>query len=330
MKRLLHVVLAAAITALTLLYALWGVNFEKLGHLLAGADYRLVAPFLGFLFLFFLFTGLNWNLILRSQGRYRLRQTAPAMMIGFAGNNVLPAHLGELVRSVVFGRQQGLSASAVFMTLVVERLLDVFAILVYYFVAVLLIHPFPESIRVGAGATAAVIAVACVGIAVFLRFPRVFERLWERYSRPLPAALRTRGSHLLHNAVLGLSALKSPALLAAMVLHALAKWASCGGMVWLALLAFGTHVPWAVCMIVVAVFAVAVTLPTAPGFVGTAQAVFVFALGPFGVPQETALAASVLYLVAQWIPVTLVGAFCFATTGLHLREVRSEAEHLQT
>jgi glycosyltransferase 2 family protein len=328
LKRLLHALLAAAITALALVYALWGVDFHELGELLAGADYRMLAPFLAFLFLYFLLTALNWNLMLRSQGRFTLAQSAPAMIIGFAGNNVLPAHLGELVRSVVFGRKYGLSASAVFMTLVVERLLDVFAILMYYQLSVWLVRPFPESIRVGAGATAAVVAAAILGIVALLSFPRAFERIWERMAAPLPRAVHARGSRLLHNAVLGLSTLKSPLLLGAMIVYALIKWAMVGGMVWCSLLAFHTSLGFGVCMIVVAVFAVAVTLPTAPGFFGTAQAVFVFALGPFGVSQETALAASVLYLVANWVPVTLVGGLCFAATGLRLREVEAEAEAL--
>lgn len=329
MRRLLQVGLALAVTALMLLYALWGVDFPRLGRLLAGADYRLLLPFEGALVLFFAFTGLRWNLILRSQGRYSLRQSAPAMMIGFAGNNVLPAHLGELVRAVVFGRQFGVPATAVFMTLVVERLLDVLAILLFYFLAVLTIDPFPADIRLGAQVVGAVMAVACVGIVVFLRFPLAFVRVWERSSRWLPQAIQARGTALLHNAATGLATLKSPLLLAAMVGHSLLKWVSCGVMVWLALLAFGTHIPFSVSMIVIAVIALALTVPTAPGFVGTMQAAFVFALGPFGVPQESALAASVLYLVAQWLPVTAVGALCFAATGLRLREVRAEAEHLQ-
>jgi len=141
-RRFLQVGLAAVITALMLLYALWGVDFPRLGRLLAGADYTLLLPFEAALVLFFVFTGLRWNLILRSQGRYSLRQSGPAMMIGFAGNNVLPAHLGELVRAVVFARQSSVPAAAVFMTLVVERILDVLAILLFYFLAVALILYF--------------------------------------------------------------------------------------------------------------------------------------------------------------------------------------------
>lgn len=330
MKRLPHLLLAFAVAALALLYALWGVDFRHLGRLLAGADYRLLLPFQALLVLFYVFTGLRWNVILRSQGRYSLRQSGPAMLIGFAGNNVLPAHLGEVVRAVVFGRQAGLPATAVFMTLVVERLLDVLAILVYYFVAVLLIDPFPESIRLGAQAVAVVMGAASLGIVAFLRWPAAFVRLWERLSTPLPAVLRGRGSALLHNAAQGLAALKSPRLFAGMLAYSLLKWATCGGMVWLALLAFGTRIPFGISMIVIAVTALAVTVPTAPGFFGTMQAAFVLALVPFGVPRETALAASVLYLLAQWVPVTLVGGLCFLASGLRMAEVRADTQHLQT
>ncbi len=328
-KRLAHLLAVLAVTVAALLYALWGVDFGRLGELLVRADYRLLAPFEACLVGFYLFNSLRWNLILRSLGRYTLAQSAPAMMIGYAGNNVLPAHLGELVRAVVFGRQFGRSATAVFMTLVVERILDVLAILLFYFLAVLLIHPFPAQIRLGAQVVALIVGVACLGIVVFLRYPQAFERGWERCSGRLPAAIRARGTALLHHAVLGLASLKSPLMLGRMVAHSLLKWAACGGMIWLSLRAFGGSISFSVSMIVIAVMALALTAPSAPGFVGAIQAAFVFALGPFGVPQETALAASVFYLVAEWLPVTLVGGICFVATGLQLREVRAEAERLE-
>jgi hypothetical protein len=100
-------------------------------------------------------------------------------------------------------------------------------------------------------------------------------------------------------------------------------------MVWLSLRAFAEPLPFGVTLVVNAVGALAVTVPAAPGFFGTMQAAFVFALVPFGVAQEVALAASVLYLLAQWVPVTAFGAVCFAATGLRLREVRAETERLE-
>jgi uncharacterized protein (TIRG00374 family) len=328
-KRTAYVLTALAVTALALLYALWGVDWARLVAVLAGAELWVLAPFAGFLVLFYLFTALRWNLILRPLGRFTLAQSGPAMMIGFAGNNVIPAHLGELVRAVVFGRRHGLPASSVLATLVVERLLDVLAILVFYCMAVLSIDPFPASIRTGAELVAVALGGFTVALVLFLAFPRPFLRLWEGLAAWLPAAVRARGTALLVNAVEGLAALKSPGLLVLMVGYSLLKWAACGAMVWLSLRAFGTGLPASVSMIVIAVSALAVTVPSAPGFFGAMQAAFVFALLPFGIGRETALAASVLYLVSQWLPTTLFGGACFAALGLTFREVRAEADRVR-
>ena len=50
-------------------------------------------------------------------------------------------------------------------------------------------------------------------------------------------------------------------------------------------------------------------------YVGAIQAAFVFALVPFGIAKDDAVAASVYYLVAQWIPVTLTGMVFFICMG---------------
>ncbi|MCK5365246.1 MAG: flippase-like domain-containing protein, partial [Gammaproteobacteria bacterium] len=121
MKKWLTTILVVAITALLLGYALWKVDLEALGEVLAGADYRFVVPFLVILTLFFWIKAWRWAVILEPLGRYSVRQVTPAMMIGFAANNVLPAHLGELVRSFWFARRYRQSASAVLVSQVLER-----------------------------------------------------------------------------------------------------------------------------------------------------------------------------------------------------------------
>jgi hypothetical protein len=80
-------------------------------------------------------------------------------------------------------------------------------------------------------------------------------------------------------------------------------------------------------MILIGITAFAVALPSAPGFVGPMQAAFVFALTPFGISQEVALAASVLFLLGHWIPVTATGAMLLAARHLSFAEVAARAEH---
>ncbi len=50
-------------------------------------------------------------------------------MIGFAASAVLPARAGEVIRPYLLARREGLSATATFATIIVERILDLVAVL---------------------------------------------------------------------------------------------------------------------------------------------------------------------------------------------------------
>jgi len=97
-KKILSLFVILAITTLALTYALWDVDFRELGKMLSGGDYRVVLPMLVLLVLFYWMKALRWVYILRPLRHFTRKEVTPAMVIGFAGNNVLPAHLGELAR----------------------------------------------------------------------------------------------------------------------------------------------------------------------------------------------------------------------------------------
>ena len=135
---------------------------------------------------------------------------------------------------------------------------------------------------------------------------------------------------MLKNAMLALSSLKSPRRLTLLIGYSILQWGIMSAMVWLSLLAFETFIPLSLAIIVVTVLSLAVTIPSAPGYVGAIQAAFVFALVPFGVKQEIAFAASVFFLVAHWVPVTIIGALFFIFTGLRVADVRQGVEETET
>jgi len=179
---------------------------------------------------------------------------------------------------------------------------------------------------VGSQVVALVFGLVCLVLVWFMAAPHFFERRWRSWSFFLPHSLRERGSRTIHQVAEGLSALKAPGLVFWMANLSLLRWAVSGGMVWLALLAYGVHVSFAVCLVVLAVSALAVSLPSVPGFFGVIQAAFVFALTPFGLPAEPVLAASFLFLLAQWVPITLLGLYYFLHAHLNLRQISQDLE----
>jgi uncharacterized protein (TIRG00374 family) len=307
MKNWLTTILVVAVTALLLGYALWDVDLASLGEVLAAADYRFVAPFVLTLTLFFWIKAWRWAVILEPLGHYRIRQVTPAMMIGFAANNVLPAHLGEIVRSVWFARRYRQRISAVLVSQVLERILDVVAILLLFLMAVPWIESAPQAIRLSVWLVAALAAGMCVVIYAMLAAPQRVFNLWHLLGAKLPASIRSRGEAFLRDVLQALSSVRSPVRLLLLVVNSLIQWSLMGVCVWLSMAAMGVSIGPAVTIVVLTATVVAVTLPNAPGYVGALQAAFVFALQPFGVSTESAFAGSVFYLAGNWIPITLIG-----------------------
>ena len=329
MNRLLTIALVLVCTAGLLTYALWDVDLAALGELLANARYAFVAPFLVILVLFFWLKAWRWAMILAPLGRYRVVQVTPALMVGYAANNVLPVHLGELVRAVLFARRYRRGIAAVLVSQVLERLLDVAAVVVLYLLAVAWIDEASATIRSSVWLVALVAALGAGILFALALSPGPTLAAWRALSRPLPRFLRNKGNALLRSVLQALASVRSPHLLLVLLANSLVQWTLMAFIVWLSLRAFGESVTPAVAIIVLAATVVAVTLPNVPGYIGAIQAAFVFALRPFGVPDEIAFAASVFFLVCQWIPVTAVGAVFFVATGMAgdgLRETVREIE----
>jgi uncharacterized protein (TIRG00374 family) len=326
MKRLASLGIAAAVTAVTLTYALWGTDLGVLWRTLQGGELWVLPPFLAVLLAFFLSNAQRWSWMLRPFGRFSSRQLLPSMMIGFAANNVLPLRVGELIRAYLLAKDAGLARSGVLMNLALERLLDLIGILAIYAAALALLPTAPAAFRTSAWlAAAAVLGLAAV-LAAFVLAPRRIDALWQWLATRLPAGLRARGSTYLTQFERGLLPMRASSTALLLVSYSIGRWLLAVVLAWLAVHAYAGAIPLAVAMVTIGITAFAVALPSAPGFVGPMQAAFVFALTPFGVEREAALAASVLFLLGHWIPVTAVGALYLASRHLSLRELAASAE----
>ena len=89
---------------------------------------------------------LRWRWLFKKENSPSIPSLYRAELIGYFGNNVLPLRLGELLRSYIVGKENNLSKSFVIGTVVLERLMDMLA-LISLALLLLLIYPLEESIR---------------------------------------------------------------------------------------------------------------------------------------------------------------------------------------
>ena len=136
--------------------------------------------------------GWRWHRILRSAGiAHRRRDAFGLTLVGYMGNNVLPARGGELLKIVLLAARTTARRREVLGTVIVERVLDT-AVLVVLFV--MLTWAGVEAMPGGRGGAAAVtgglLAVAA-GLALYLRLRR--RGRFERFAgaiRPVAGASR--------------------------------------------------------------------------------------------------------------------------------------------
>jgi uncharacterized protein (TIRG00374 family) len=265
------------------------------------------------------------------------RSRYAATTIGFMGNNLLPARIGEFARAYALARQEKASVVASFASLVAERLFDAIAVVLLLVVATAL-PGFPDVSEI-AGQDLSVMArtmalvvggliLVCVALVVWpkrtVRFveKRIAVRLPLRVRRPLVDALEAF--------LAGLSALRSPASVALILFQTLIIWFVNAFSFYVAFRAFDIDVPFAGALFLQSVIALFVSLPSAPGFFGLYEsAAKIVLVELFGVELTKAVSYAVGFHIGGFIPVTAIGLYYAWRLGLSWKEVEQSEETVE-
>jgi len=325
-KRRLLILAGVAISAVFLWYSLRGTDFARIGEALARANWWLSLPMLGSYCLYYWIKALRWRMLLAPMTKTTARAIFSPMMIGFMFNNILPAHLGEFVRMYLGARQLGIRNTQVLATIVLERMFD-FLSVVFFLGLVLLVGKDVPPTLVHIGYVTALVGLAFMAVAaVYITWTTPFLAFVKRVSFFVPRKIRDAILHQLEIGVQGLFALKQPRLLAGIVITSLAQWACMGVSAYLAIVAVGIETRMSAAFVVLAATTFGVTLPAAPGFLGSIQAAFKAALTPYKVSATAAFAASAFFHVPTYLIVTLPGLYLLKRTGYKMKQIREEAE----
>jgi len=306
-----------AASVVLLWVAFRGVNPGELVRAFREVRAVWLLPALISIFVRFWVTALRWQVLLRRVKPISAHRLFGVTMIGFMANNVLPARMGEFVRAYALAKSESLPASLSFATIVLERVFDGFTLLAFLLGGLLFLRPEPWLIW-------SAVASFCLYLGVLAGL------LWLRGGRgpgPLlawcPARVRDRASRLLDSFALGLDALGDRRALGLVSALSLVIWLVNVAGVWATLTAFSLDLPWHAPFLLLAIVAVALVLPSAPGYVGAFQVGTVVGLALFSVPESTALSFSLLYHALNYIPITAVGLVYLGAMNLTLGELRA-------
>ena len=280
----------------------------------------------------------RWQYLLEPLGRPSFASSFRATAVGFAASTVLPARAGEVIRPYFLSRQENVSATGAFATIILERVLDMVTVLVLLAAYVVFLAPSTtaanhtafEAVK-WAGLTAGAGAVGLlVVLFVLAGNPSRLAESLTRLEAFLPSRLAGMLARVAEKFATGLGAIRKPGRLLVALVLSFPLWLSIGAGIWAVAVAFHLAMPFAGSFLVMALLVVGVAVPT-PGAVGGFHAAFRFAATTFfAAPDDAAVGAAIVLHLFSVGPTLLLGLLFAAHEGLNLSGMRTLANQADT
>lgn len=317
-KRLIAVLFGLAVSAVFVYLAVRGLD---LGAIEDAFSHAALLPWLPLGIASYLCShvvrGLRLRVLVRRHGELQPLAATHIVVIGCAANNVLPARLGELVRSGMLAERSAMPLAQSITVTFIERVLDGIVLLFLLVVATLTVgvSGWMQDLVYVALAVFGMATVAIVGAA---HAPRLLVSLASGISRPLGARWQSRFVSLATSVANAGACFRHPVDAAQLLALSLVAWCLEAGMYLALLPIFGLSIEWQVGVATMCVTSFGILLPSSPGSIGPYHYFASQSLIVFGVAAPTALAYATLVHLAFYLPVTLWGAAAMLWYGVQL------------
>jgi len=321
------------VSAFFLVIALRGLHLDQVWEAIATAQFVWLLPAIAIYFVSLLVRTWRWYFLLRPVQTIPSVKIFPILAIRFMGNNIYPARAGELLAAVLFKRKHQVSVSASLAIILVERIFDGVVLLIFLFFNLFQLNRLttPSGFIESTRSLAVWGSVVFIGLLVIFfacaLFPQKANWTLTRITNAiLPIKWRGRAQLIIQRFLQGFSVLRSPGEVLIVFAFSIAIWLIETGFYWFVMRAFPINISFFILMPFLGVVNLATILPSAPGYIGTFDAVSITFLTALGVNRTLSASYTLLLHAALWLPITAVGFIYFTREGLSWsRDVASTA-----
>ncbi len=326
--RFVNLGIALSISGVALFFALRHVSLHRLGHVLWKGHYGWLLPAsLILLFIFGLRT-LFWRQTLSVTRRVPYYSLYSSVIVGYMANNILPFRAGEMVRALYARKLENLPLPLLLSTIFIERLFDLVSLSLLLFLFLMTAgQPMGHKSLWIIGGTGGLF----FGLYALVQGRERVLAFLDRSVLPLARGHRLAGRLLsmLEQALHGLSSLTSPILLLRLFLTSLSIWFLTLLFTWLCLITFDvTQNPVEVTLAFLVFTNLALLVPSSPGGIGVVQLAAVYALAPFHVSDNRAVALSLVNQALVIAVTAILGYFFLTRSHLSLSAIKTQAMDL--
>lgn len=322
-------VVGVLVSAFALYFAVRNLHPREVWFAFQRAQYIWIAPAVGLYLLALGARTARWRELLSSERRVPFRDLLPTMAMGRGANNIYPFRTGEIVRVLLLQRRNGVSASAGFASILVERTFDGLTMILLLIVAAL-IGGIPGYLRPVMGFAVLVFGAALLVIYAIVLWPEPLHRGSGWLIRHLsPRRFHKRLLSAAERFINGFAAIRSPLTLTWVLFFSICVWTAETVSYRLMMNAFGFSVNVHQLLLMSGAANLGTALPSGPGNIGTFDAPAIEVLTRVGIPKDVAFSYQVLLHAVLWSTETFYGLYFMWRTGLRRAELdRTLAEQV--
>jgi len=322
-NRTIKYFLGVLISVIGLYYAFRQVNFWELWISIKNVNIILILLAVFILVLSNVIRAWRWQILVKPIKDVSFDPAFSSIMIGYFGNSVLPFRMGEFLRAYVVSDKTSLTASTAFGTIVIERILD-FVGLSAVILLIMTVYPLKS---IGGFIIIGVIVLSLTAFIFILLFGGFKSTLLVKIKKSslLKMGLLRKILLFLKNFLDGATTIRATNKLGVILLYTLIIWIMYYCSTYLATIATGIELEWFGFGVLLISTTLAISVPAAPGYVGTYHAAAVYILtNLFDVGRIDAQAAAIILHAVGTIPIAIIGAWYFLNSSVNIKDIKDQ------
>ena len=265
---------------------------------------------------------LRWKWLLAPMQEVPVRTAFDAAIIGYFGNSVLPLRAGEFIRAYIVANDTGLSAAKVIGSLIVERILDmvgvaVLAIIFLFFFDVIYIPNW------------LIISIAMLTLIMFASIFIISNKKGEwkpidNRKKIFQSKIGSKIYDVLKNIISGLSVLNHAPHKIGVYGFIVVLWGMYYSSFVLVVNSADLGLNWINSGVLFLMLSLAISIPAAPGYIGTYHATGVAVLtNIYNIGLSESQAFTVLAHSVSFVPIVIVGSLFFLGNSIKFSKLKS-------
>lgn len=305
----------------------WSTDFRNLGERFWSADPIWLSIGLFANLFFYLLRSIRWRIVLFPlKRRTGLRNLFSIVSLGYLVNLIIPLRVGEFLRAFLLQRREEIPFASGFLSIVIERILDLIAIVALAIVAIATTPQLPlwflSTVQIVAVLATSALLLLLAGEKAHRPMTRLIKLTLSKTPK-LSASSQKRILALAEDTFAGVKVLtqQPKGLLIVIIVLSILTWMALPISYFCVFAAFHIEIAMSALILGSMIMAASHILPNLPGHIGSYEALWVLVFMGLGFTAEAILPVAIVTHLTQMLLVVTLGALSLSWSNIGFREI---------